>query len=163
VHGGRLKDHVSALAHFANALRLFEEVGHELRQAESHNEIALCLAWLNRFDEARPHSEQALTLLRGHEEEGDVMDNMGLIAYQSGDYEQAVVCYRRCIDLYLEHANTNSAAAALERLGIAHRALGQHDQAREALWRALELFQVQQRDPDVERVLVQINEISASV
>jgi tetratricopeptide (TPR) repeat protein len=166
VHGGRLKDHASALEHFTQALRLSQQLGHEIWQAEAHNEIALCLASLKRFDEAQPHSEQAVRLLRAagdHDGEADVMDNMGLIAYQSGNYEQAVLFYRQCIEAYREHGNINSTAAALERLGNAHRGLGQHNQAREALWQALELFQLQQRDPDVERVLVQINEISASV
>jgi tetratricopeptide (TPR) repeat protein len=166
VHGGRLKDHETALAHFTQALRLSRELDHEIWQAEAHNEIALCLASLKRFDEAGPHSEQALMLLRAagdHDGEADVMDNMGLIAYQSGDYERAVLLYRQSIDSYREHGNANSTAAALERLGNALRALGRQDQAREVLWQALELFQVQQRDPDVERVLAQINEISASV
>ncbi|HEY4019852.1 MAG TPA: BTAD domain-containing putative transcriptional regulator [Pseudonocardiaceae bacterium] len=166
VHGGRLKDHVTALAHFTKALELAEELDHQVWRAEAHNEIALCLATLKRFDEARPHSEQALLLLRAagdRDGEADVMDNMGMIAYQSGDYERAVALYQQCIDAYRGHGNRNSMAAALERLGNAHRALGQHDQAREALWQSLELFQLQQRDPDVERVLIQINEISASV
>jgi DNA-binding SARP family transcriptional activator/tetratricopeptide (TPR) repeat protein len=166
VHGGRLKDHATALAHFTEALHLAEQLHHQIWQAEAHNEIALCLASLKRFDEARPHSEQALIQLRAagdRDGEADVMDNMGLIAYQAGDYERAVAFYRQCIAAYREHGNINSTAAASERLGNAYRALAEHDQAREALWQALELFRLQERELDVERVLVQINEISASV
>ncbi|HJP72871.1 MAG TPA: BTAD domain-containing putative transcriptional regulator [Pseudonocardiaceae bacterium] len=166
VHGGRLKDHATALVHFTEALRLAEQLHHQIWQAEAHNEIALCLATLKRFDEARPHSEQALSQLRAagdRDGEADVMDNMGLIAYQAGDYQRAVAFYRQCIDAYREQGNINSTAAASERLGNAYRALAEHDQAREALWQALELFRLQERELDVERVLVQINEISASV
>ena len=137
-----------------------------MKASEAHNEIALSLASLRRFDEARPHSEAALRLLRaaGDEDgEADVMDNMGLIAYQAGDYERAVQCYRQCIDRYRGQGNVNSTAAALERLGNAYRALDQHEAARESLWQALELFRLQERDRDVERVLGQINEISAAV
>lgn len=166
VHGGRLKDHATALKHFTQALRLGEQLRNQIWQAEAHNEIALCLASLERFDEARPHSEAALRLLRAagdRDGEADVMDNMGLIAYQAGDYERAVTYYRQCIDAYRAQGNINSTAAAYERLGNAYRALGRQDQAREVLWQALELFRLQERELDVERVLVQINEISASV
>lgn len=75
---------------------------------------------------------------------GRMLDDLGLLAEQEGDYPEAIRRYEEAIAIWRGLGRREHLATTLNHLGVVYFALGQHDCARAlydeslAIWRALE-------------------------
>ncbi|RKN06262.1 AfsR/SARP family transcriptional regulator [Streptomyces radicis] len=150
-------DDREALAHASRALELAREEGAEPRRlAYALNAVGWYEARLGLPERARAHCGEAAALLRP---EGDVaglaavLSGLGQVAQRMGDPVGAVEHYRESVELNLGPlGRPRLAADTLVDLADAYEELGQAARAGEARRRALELFSVQRRPREAERV-----------
>jgi Tfp pilus assembly protein PilF len=100
------------------------------RSARSHRELALVLADLGRFDEARRAFERSLAI---KPEDATTLYNFGNALGSEGRFEEAVAVYERAV------AVNPAFGAALENLGNAESMRGNQQAALVAMRRALAL------------------------
>lgn len=113
-----------AIAYFSRVLSI------EPKDAESHNNIAVCLAKLSRLKEAKEHLNQAVTLKPDYPE---AWANLGDLCGQIGLFHEGMDACDRAILLKPEwaEAHSNKGANLLE--------LGQFDQAIASFQEAIKL------------------------
>lgn len=155
-HYGELGDHETARAHAIRALRIYEEHGEPATQlATMHNTIGWLFAQSGDYDEAREWCERSLMINKDDPDMDGVattLDSLGYIAHRTGRHAEALDYYGRALALFEELGNTFNGADALVEVGDIHTVLGDHEQARVSWQQALELYQVQHRLDDAERV-----------
>ncbi|GKY92318.1 hypothetical protein MPSEU_000202900 [Mayamaea pseudoterrestris] len=79
----------------AQALDDFQQiVAADSSYAEAHNKVATCLFMMGRLEESLATSHRALALDPNHFQ---VLNGLGLIHFERGDFEQAVACFRKSI------------------------------------------------------------------
>jgi tetratricopeptide (TPR) repeat protein len=82
-------------------------------------------------------------LLRGlghREGEAGVLDSLGYINHQLGDYHRAIACYQQSLVICRDLGDQYNVAGTLSGLGDAHHAFGDPDAAREAWEEALRIL-----------------------
>ena len=151
-----VEDYGRALSHAVRSVELFRELGNEVGQGHALSGSAWSRAHLDDYEAAKADCEAALILYRRHgcgQPEADVLDTLGYIHYNTGDYVRAVEYGERAVGLMRSLDETNEdLAAALDRLGQSHVILDHFEQARVAWQAALDLYQQRGRDADVRRV-----------
>jgi DNA-binding SARP family transcriptional activator len=151
-----------ALEHATRSLELRRALGQPVREAEALNQVGWHLAWVGQFDAARTHCQEALAILRDHQDiagQAATLDSLGYIDHHSGHHQEAIEYYRQALALVAELGDILRTADTLDSLGHPHAALGQHEQAR-LVWRqALELYEQQGREQAAERVKAQLDAI----
>ncbi|HEY0498095.1 MAG TPA: BTAD domain-containing putative transcriptional regulator [Kutzneria sp.] len=160
----RNTDDLVALEHATTALDLIMGlgVGHRIWEAEMRDLVAGCLMRLGKLDDARDEGERALVLFRAAGDESgaaDALDTLGDIALRAGRHADAVEYFRQAAEIYHQIDNTASVAGLDERRGRALLGLGDRAAARQAWQQALDRYQDQHREHDVQRVRDQLAEL----
>ena len=98
----------------------------------------------DRHHEALAHSERAFDLSRsaGHQHlQASMLNKVGWHAAHLGDYQYAVACCQRALDLLRGLSNNRySEAYVWDSLGYIHQQLGDHTQSIDCFNRAVSLF-----------------------
>lgn len=139
-----------ALSLGRQALALSRELGAIGRreQAMSYNLLALATGQLGQHEEAADYQEQALTLFReigDHERAGAMLQNLGVNAYERGDYFTATVLYREALAVQREIGNRGGEMLVLCNLGGAQVGLGEFGEAEADLRQVLRMAETTDR------------------
>ncbi|MEV4319487.1 BTAD domain-containing putative transcriptional regulator [Actinocrispum sp. NPDC049592] len=141
--------------HARRALELSRAVGNPTWEAGALNAVGWYAAKIGRYEEASEHCVAALDLFRRqHNAEGEAttLDSLGYIAGHTGNHTDAVTHYRAARILMREIGSSYLEADTLNRLGQSYTALGRHEEAQHAWQEALELYRIQNRKADADRV-----------
>ncbi|QWF78973.1 AfsR/SARP family transcriptional regulator [Amycolatopsis sp. CA-230715] len=144
-----------ALEHAARALGLYRTLGMPAGETRELTVTGWYRARLGDFAEARTQTETALALARHHqlrEDEGLAIAILGFIAQHTGRHRDAVTCFHEARSVLHEAGNTYYEGTVLDAQGETYLALGESESARGAWEQALELFHVQGRANDADRV-----------
>lgn len=150
----QLGEHDQALQHSESALILYRETRQPHAEADALDLVCWYEARLERFAAATRHGTAALDLYRqldDHDGEATALDSLGYIAHRNGKHADAIDHYQRALAI-LRGRNTYHEANTLDRIAELHTELGQVDQARTAWERAIELFRIQRRNDDADRI-----------
>ena len=132
-----------ALAAWGQAHQMAGEGGHEDLEIESLIALArLTREHLGTIRLAVPYYESALEIARRRGwnlREGVVLNSLGVVAWESGDYERAREYYARAVECFEGTERTTALGHALNSLGQTLRKLGRLDEALETLEGALTL------------------------
>jgi tetratricopeptide (TPR) repeat protein len=151
----RRTDDQRALDHASEALRLFRKLGNPVWEAEALNMMGWHQAQLGQYHQARSSCERALLLFRLHSNrqgQAFTLDCLGSIAYHCAERALALSCFRQSLELFCDLGAQYYEADVLDHLGLAHAALGDEAEARQAWQRALVLNHLQHRMIDAQRV-----------
>jgi tetratricopeptide (TPR) repeat protein len=151
----RRTDDQRALDHATEALRLFRTLGNPVWEAEALNMMGWRQAQLGQYHQARSCCERALLLFRLHSNrqgQAFTLDCLGSIAYHCAEHELALSCFRQALELFCDLGARYYEADVLDHLGLAHAALGDEAEARQAWQRALVLNHLQHRTIDAQRI-----------
>ncbi len=150
-------DHERGLTHAEATLRIYRELGKPALHAQGHIAVGWCLIKIGgRHEEARWHCEEALALYRAQRDrsgEAGALEGLGMLAYDCGQYAEALTYFQQARNLSVRLGNRYVEADVLEHLGETYSALGRHRDAKDAWERAVEFFTAQNRHRDAERVL----------
>jgi tetratricopeptide (TPR) repeat protein len=159
----RHRDDQLALDHASEALRLFRTIGNPVWEAEALNMMGWHQAQLGQYHQARASCERALLLFGRHlnrQGQALALDCLGCIAYHSGEHELALSWFGESLELFCDLGARYHEADVLDHLGLAHAALGNKPQARQAWQRALALNNSQHRTADAQRVQRHISDLT---
>lgn len=153
-------DYRQALAHMTSARNLYHDLGDLKWEVRALSMMGACHTRLGDHDRARDYCESALDLCRRHGDiygEADALDNLGAIA-AVGRPADALHHYEQALTLWHDMDNTYRQAGTLTALGDAHRALGNHEDARLAWQRAVDLYRDQNLDTVAARIEQRLKE-----
>ena len=94
-----------ALFYYGDALRLAKKAGHKKTEIKILNNIASVHSQLKEYNTADEHYKSALIEaenIKDFEAMGMILNNLGIIYYNQGNYEESNKYYQRAIDLALE-------------------------------------------------------------
>lgn len=137
----QLGDYSQALDHFLNALKVFEERGDSLRQAQLLNNIGLILEEQGKEDQALEYHQQSLALNRSLGRiagQAISLNNIGKIYQQLERLDQALDSYQQSLTLLDRSGNQQYAAEVLMNIGNIYNDRKEYDQALEMYGRSLE-------------------------
>jgi len=154
---GLVGDYDNAQSHAVRALRIYQQLDENpVLQAKLRNTIGWHHAQLGKFDDARHWCEEALRFNQIDPDDVDgranILDSLGYIAFRTNRHAEALDYYSSALELFADLENTFNGADALVEVGDIHTELGDHEKAKVAWQRALELYQAQHRVDDAERV-----------
>jgi tetratricopeptide (TPR) repeat protein len=135
--------HDFAAAHYT-ALKAAEHHDDQQGQAHAHLGIGHARARIDRFDEARPHLQDALRLF---EELGDPAGQaeahfwLGMTFFPQDRYDEALAHFQQAVGLTRTGGYQRGLAAALNGLGWVNALLGNAQQALKHCRQSLALFQ----------------------
>lgn len=157
-------DMAQAQAHAISGLRLLESLDDPLGIARMHNSVGWFASHVDQFEQAAQHCEAALEIFRQHDHrqgQANTLDSLAHLAFRTGRPEQAIRHYHDALMLFRELGDTYEEADTWERLGEVHASHGQPRQAGTAWLRAFDLYQIQGRQADAERVQARLTSDSA--
>jgi DNA-binding SARP family transcriptional activator len=137
----------AALHHALQARELLRSSANPTGQAMVLCDIGYAHAMLGSFPEALGYCEQALASLRAldqnstGESEATVWDTLGYIHQEMGEYEQAIACRRRLVDLCVQIGDRFNEATNLDTLGDVYLSAGDAAAARQAWTRSLRILE----------------------
>jgi DNA-binding SARP family transcriptional activator/tetratricopeptide (TPR) repeat protein len=152
-------DDRKALEHATQALDLFQRLDMPAWEAWVLDQVGWHQARLGRHAEARTNCERALVLARRHgdrETEATTLDSLGYAAHRAGQHADALDHYDGALTLFRALGHRYHEADTLEHIGQAQHELGHAEPARAAWLQALELYRLQLRIHDADRVLRQL-------
>jgi DNA-binding SARP family transcriptional activator/Tfp pilus assembly protein PilF len=127
------------------ALERYERLGDVNGQADALNNIGWCLAQLGEYDEAERRCRQGMDLYIGlGSGDGTAVcwDTLGYIHAERGARDVAESCYLRALEFYESpEGNPYTASETLVNLAENHVAKDEHDAAKDAYRRALEILE----------------------
>ena len=159
----RQAEPTASLQHALTAYSHFVAAEHRSGQATALNGIGWCKALLGDFEGAFADCRQALSLMKQLGDEhglADTWDTLGLVHHRVGQHSEAVRCYAAAIEIYQQSGDRYYEAATLMRLGDAHRAADQRDQASHAWQRSL-LILIELDHPVAEQVADRLQDLAA--
>jgi DNA-binding SARP family transcriptional activator/tetratricopeptide (TPR) repeat protein len=141
-----------ALAHVRQALELYRATGDRRGQAYTLNGIGWCQAQLGNYAETIATAAEALRL--AGEIEGAAVAGMwhtlGYAHLCVGDHSRAIDCLERAVAAARDRPDVGLEAIALNRLGDAYHAAGDHAAARGNWHQALTIHRARIRSQDAE-------------
>jgi tetratricopeptide (TPR) repeat protein len=112
-------------------------------QADSHRELGRAWAYLERYEEARTHHHQALTMFQ---ESGDLRGqaatfrSLGFVEYRQGLHQLAVEHNRQALDRFRRLEDADGQASTLNNIGWCLAQAGRYDEAMPHSLHALRLY-----------------------
>jgi DNA-binding SARP family transcriptional activator/tetratricopeptide (TPR) repeat protein len=155
-------DDQRALTHASHSLRIFQALDNPTWHSYALNGVGWFHARLGDYSQARAACQAALALHTRHQVDARAtLDTLGYIAYQTHDYQQALDYYQQALTGCRNAGDVNVEGDVLNHIAEVHFAVGQPDTARETWHQALELFRIQHRLADAERVQRQLAALDA--
>jgi tetratricopeptide (TPR) repeat protein len=140
----RAADHWSqAEALHKVALRVADDVGDRLGEANALNELGIIQYLTDRYAEAAATQEKALELYRALGNrlgEANALNELGIIQYLTDRYAEAAATQEKALELYRALGNRLGEANALNELGIIQRLTDRYAEAAATQEKALELY-----------------------
>lgn len=133
----------AAAEHFAEALRLFGQVGDGYGQARTQTNLGVAEQRLGHYRTAATHFAQARTLhLRAGDQVGQAraLTNLGDVELRLGHYRKAAKHLDQALALYRQTGDRAGAAVSLANLAEVDTRSGRHEAAAKRLAQALDLF-----------------------
>jgi CHAT domain-containing protein len=124
-----------ALDTFQNALAIFREIGDEVAQRKTLNNIAIIYDSLGQYPKAIESYQQLLALVRDIDDEageGTALNNIAAIYSSQGQYSNALQFYQQALAIFKAINDTAGERTALNSIAIVHRKLGQNAEALES-------------------------------
>ena len=143
-------EHVSAIAQYEEALRLFDESGAELESAKTLSSGLQTLILLGRYDQARNWSARAEQIFLKH---GDVLrlarldSNVGNIFFRQDQPREAIVRYTRALEGFENAGDAKDITAVLSNMAVCHTSLAQFSEAFACYRKAREVALANGLDP----------------
>ena len=127
----RMGGFAAATSHLTATLKLGQELGSLLLQAQAHARLSEIFELQGRKQDALRSAEEALRLFRaaGDPREACALNLVGWQYAMLGRYQETLRLCGQSVTLQREQANRYGEAAALDSLGYAHHHLDDHDQA----------------------------------
>jgi diguanylate cyclase (GGDEF)-like protein/putative nucleotidyltransferase with HDIG domain len=128
----RVGDRAEARAAYEAALWRIREAPDAATASELARWIARAWQVDSRHDEALDciAAAEAIALAFGDRKSyGHALNVRAIIHWQRGDLDDAIRLYSQCLDIALEHADTQLAAMASQNLGVIATVRGEHEQA----------------------------------
>ncbi|MBA3530505.1 MAG: tetratricopeptide repeat protein [Ardenticatenales bacterium] len=97
------------------------------------------------FEQAAAYFGEALALARdlgNQQEEGMLLNNLGVLAFKRGDYRTAVARYAEALTIAKKIGSRDLEGLLMDNLGEAHVGLGEYEVGAEKLRRAIEMAEV---------------------
>ena len=121
-----------------------EPVGKEQQRelAMIHGAAGLTALKQHRLNEARAHYETELRLLRAADNrplQGSAYHQLGRVAHEQRQYDEAEDSYRKALGIYLEYGN-QEAASAYHQLGMVAQDRRRYDEAEDSYRNALSIY-----------------------
>lgn len=137
----RLDDLPAARASFEEALAVFREAGDKERAAIALVGLGATYFKQGELEAAREAYEEALELARSagdRSTEAYALAHLGWLAEERGAPGEGLGYYREALPIFRELADRTAEASTLHGIAHCHRALGELEEAREAMELALE-------------------------
>jgi DNA-binding SARP family transcriptional activator len=118
-------------------------LGNRSEEARAYHGLAGAETQLGRFDEARAHLEQALSLLvevGNHEGQASTYRSLAVIAASQGRHAEALANSQRALEHFETAGNRRGQASALNAVGWCQAELGDYESARVNCTSAFDLF-----------------------
>lgn len=141
-------EYIEALKCYEQGLAIYEKLhGH------NHKDIAGVLGAIGRIyiridkiSDAYVALNNALSIfehmgLSDGKYASSVINNLGMIEFQYGDYEKSIILFKRSLTISEKNADTSTTAATLANLSEVYRERGQLDQALPLAKRTLEILE----------------------
>jgi tetratricopeptide (TPR) repeat protein len=128
-----------ALKHARDSARIASRFGDKKQFAEALNAEAIIYQSRGEFEHAKPILERVLTLTDDARMRGIALQNLGAIAFLSGDAGSAERHFRESYGCFIRCGNTRGEAHSLNSYGKAILERGDAVQAEEVLQKAVEI------------------------
>ena len=133
-----------ALKHFLRALKIHEENGNEIRQADMLHYLALVEMDLSNFEQAIDYNKKAQTIFQAHNDiyfEGQVINNLGLVYFETKNIEQAEKHFLRSLEIAKKMDNRAVESSGYLNLSKIATHKKQYEQAQNLLFKSLEIVE----------------------
>jgi two-component system, NarL family, sensor kinase len=138
-------DYENAIDYFILTLDFLDKMeGKDLEKGMSYNNIAVCYADLNRYDEAIEFYNKALDLKikeNDFSEMGGTLLNIANIHYERSEYQIAETKYRQALDYIAQSGKETYLISAYNAMGVLKEAEGQYHEALNYFTKASELIE----------------------
>jgi len=131
-----------ALKHLLLALKIHEENGNEIRQADMLHYLALVEMDLKNFEQAIDYNVKAQAIFQAHNDvyfEGQVINNLGLVYFEIANFKQAETHFLKSIEIAQKMDNQAIESSGYLNLGKIATRRKQYEQAQNLLFRSLDI------------------------
>ncbi|MFH1674823.1 MAG: tetratricopeptide repeat protein [Pseudomonadota bacterium] len=137
---------------FKKKIDSIKQLRHEFANLESKKHLEKAKLYLDNkdWDKALAEFKQVLE----YTENAEVYYNVGYIKTSQGNYEEALIAFRKATQI------NNAFAKAYRGMGEAYKKLGRKTEAEENLQKAAEIYMNKQMDENAEQVLNEILQIN---
>jgi len=135
-------DLVQSIEYAQTALTLSQQLGHQKGTGDSYFILAKAVWRLNNPDQALDYYFNSMEVFREIEDkksEGRVLNNVGIIYKDKGQYRTAYDYYNLALDIFLELDYKEGVGQALSNIGVIFRRQGNYEKAIEFYIRSLRI------------------------
>jgi tetratricopeptide (TPR) repeat protein len=158
-------DFAAELDHARRVLELIDPEVDPRLTLRAHNMIGFCHASLGDLAAARRHLLHSSALAREYGNldcEAFAEGNLSSVAYKAGDHARSVEHGVRAVEIFDACGDLRGAAFFATNLGESYRALGDHEQSRQMLYRARDYYTAHQPDsPELGRIETELAALSS--
>ncbi len=140
------------MENFKKKIDSIQQLRHEFANLESQKHLDKAKLYLDKNDWAKALAEFKKVL--DYTENAEVYYNVGYIKTSQGNYEEALIAFRKATQI------NNAFAKAYRGMGEAYKKLGRTTEAEESLQKAAEIYMNKQMDENAEQVLNEILKIN---
>jgi serine phosphatase RsbU (regulator of sigma subunit) len=144
-------DYEKAIAYGQEALELSQQISKSpqtkkygiIAEIDANRQIAYCLEKTDQFPDAVNYFHAALTLAVKHnlfDKQCTIYGNLGMYAYNIGDYPMALDYSLRQLELAKKLNNKKRMASAYNKIGITYKRQMMHDEALENLFLSRDIY-----------------------
>jgi len=119
---------------FAQALRLYRELGDQKKEASILHHLGITYNNMNQSDRAMEYYTQGMSIyhaLGDYSRAGDIIESMAIVQKQIGDFDKAIELHAESRALFLKENDTYGLASNANNLGIVYKQIGEYDKALE--------------------------------
>ncbi|MBI4931738.1 MAG: tetratricopeptide repeat protein [Bacteroidetes bacterium] len=135
----------SALFHFKQAIRIFEEAGMDEKTSGSYNGVGNVYLYQGIFEKALENYLQSLRLLeKGNGKKnkvGLVTANIGIVYYNLNNFDKAIEYYNRALQISIETADSSGMATCCSNLGNVFKDKLEYNKSENYFKKAIAIFE----------------------
>lgn len=133
-----------AISHFAQSLKIKEEIGDLSGAGASLNNIGNIYLEQGNNSKAREYYIRSRDIFKKLKDDGSLsaaLGNLGLISVNQGDYSKAIEYQEESLEIRRKLNDKSGIAVCLSNLGQVYNALGEYDKAIEFFQKGKELYE----------------------
>ncbi len=135
-------DYLQAIEQYALAEQTARHISAKYILSSAQLNMAYAYYCLGRYDQAEVQCQAAMTLCEEMRDQSGIAhgyDLSGMIAYNRGDYQQALAAYDQALALYRDMGSSFQEGNTLDNMANVHNALFQPGRARELSYQACKI------------------------